>query len=174
MKNKITSCFKLLGLSVVLASVIVYTVFGASISKTATAGGNGTNLISGACQITLLSFVSTNVASATKVVFFDSVNSTTTFSNASYPSIVYTPTLITNAYTNYFGVINSNVYVGLIKTTNTIAGATNNLPIAFTITVSSNTPAGAGIMTVNIPYTFLNGVTFTNDLPITVSATYSQ
>lgn len=123
-----------------------------------TARSLGTNvLVSAAARSSSFIFSNTNLIANVTVAVFDSAVSTVDYTNASYDTIVYTSQSVTNIYTNYFGVLNTNIYTALVHSTNTVAAATNGFAPVFTTIVQSNS-----VSTVNLNYNFVRGITVTN------------
>lgn len=150
-----------------LLTLVTATSFGAS----TTVRSVGTNSVV-ASPLTSSSFIfsNTNLIQNVTVAVFDTAGSDTSYTNGTYSAIVYTQTTITNAYTNYFGVINSNVYTALVQSTNTVAAATNFYTPVFVYIAPSN-----AISTVNFNYGFTRGVLVTNTPVLNgVTVNYTQ
>lgn len=132
------------------------------------AANTSTNVFTNATTVSQVS-IANATATASTVWFFDSPNYTTN-TTSSWITTSYASQTLTNAWTNYFGVVNSNVYTALVASSVTNAAATNlfNAPLA--IVVPTNTT-----IVLDGTYRFNRGILTTNGAAaVTVSLTYTQ
>ncbi len=141
-------------------------------------------LVSNACRTVQFVFSNTNLAANAYHSLFDAPALTTIGSpspafvgpsitniTASYTTISLSSLLVTNVYTNYFGVAYAtNVqYQAVQHVTNTVAQATNTYPLVLQIIVPTNST-----LTVDFNQQFIRGILDTNSGAGSVTTIYSQ
>lgn len=168
MKNFISIAVALLGFSLLSSN-------GAITETTGNLGAASRyNLQAGQLDTTTFILVNTNTLKDSFVWVFDSSSTNATFVIPAYTNISQLAQNYTNYYTNYYGAVNSNSFVGLVYVSNSVAQATNPFPLVGIFKVSSNSAPGTGNATVNFRYHFSSGVLLTNDNSVTVNVTYVQ
>jgi hypothetical protein len=163
--------------ALVISSLLVGHLYAFSTSMTIQPGvmTNFPIVVTGALKVTqvIVSASATNVAN---LKFVDTLTNSLTVTNAAYTNILTYATNVTQIYTNYYGVIQTNILTNqLVDVTNTVAAATNNCNIPLSYNVATN----ATVTTSSAGYYFVNGLWITNAAapgsgPATVSITYQQ
>jgi len=119
---------------------------------------------------TVSQFVIANATGTnTYLAMFDNIGTNSVYTNATYTTTAYTVGSVTNIYTNYFGVLNTNIYTALLSNSVSVAVSTSNLfAIPFAATIPANTT-----VVFDGSYQFLTGIHVTNGLgQVTISGTY--
>lgn len=119
-------------------------------------------------------FINTNAAKNSTVYVYDAPGTNVTYVLTPSTNYTFSVGSITNSWTNYLGVVNSNIFTGLITTTNSSAQITNFYPLAGVFIVSSNTAPGLGVLPANFNYNFRYGILVTNDNSVSVTGQYAQ
>ena len=133
-----------------------------------------TNLLTlrnGSAHVSQL-IVTAGAASGT-LQFVDAYTNQLWFTNAAYTNVLSQFASQTNVFTNYYNVLQTNIYEGLVDTTNNVAGFSNALPVRVSIFV----PTNGTVVIPTASYYFYNGIWLTNNGgtgPITATATYQQ
>ena len=121
----------------------------------------GTNvLITGADHVNSITIINTSTTNQL-FKFFDSTNRTSvTVTNANFTNYTYSTSLITNLETNVFGLVTSNAYTVITRTTNSISGI-----YSYRVLAAMNVLASTS-QTINFSVLQLNtsGLTVTNVL----------
>ncbi len=156
----------------------------ASVSVQTPAGINPSILVSNACRVSQFVFNNTNLVNTAYYSIFDGPAVTTIYGASvatvgayitnvvpSYTYVSLSSLLVTNVYTNYFGVVyNTNVqYQAVQHVTNTVAQTTNTYPLVFQIIVPTNTT-----YTVDYNQQFIRGVLCTNSGAGNITTVYTQ
>jgi hypothetical protein len=152
----------------IVALLCATTVHAANASLTLTSANVGSLLTVPATVSQLL--VSNSTTNGTLVTFYDSGNTNFYITNVSYVTVTYTQQSVTNIYTNYFGVLTTNIYPALVTSSVTNSATTNLFPA----TASTYVP-GSSTAEIDGTYRFMNGVLVSNSVStatITVNATY--
>ncbi len=148
--------------------VLATNVFGVAV--TVTLNTTPTQVVAGGLKTSQFIFSNTNTTANATFTVFDAPTAVTTNVIPAYTNVTYTTvSSITNAYTNYFGVVNSNVYSAITHATNSVAATTNTYPVMFSEIVPSNST-----MTVDFAQRFQSGVTVSNTAGGSVTVTFSQ
>ncbi len=106
------------------------------------------------------------------VAFYSAPGTNTYFTNGNFTNYTWAAVTYTNWYTNFFGVLYTNTFSAITRTTNAGGAATNFYPTIWTATSVSNATT-----TYLPPFPIVAplGVVITNGLsPITVTITYDQ
>lgn len=104
------------------------------------------------------------------LAIFDAPGVANTNVLAAYSYNSYSVVNVTNTYTNFFGVLNSNVFQTVLVTSNNVAASTNLYPILFQATVNTNTTA-----VFDFAGTFNSGMLVTNSAAAAViNLTYTK
>lgn len=157
-----------------LAMLIAFTsmVEATSISVSIPANGKAMAITNGA-KIT--QWILTTAASQTNnatISAFDAPSTNLFYTNDSFITLVPSQSQITNIYTNYFGVLTTNVFPAIVDSPVTNLSSTNYFPARFVATVVSNSSSTFG----GVNYYFNYGVALSNASPnaTTVTITYQQ
>lgn len=130
------------------------------------ATGTQTNVFTNAVVVSQVIIANATTTPST-LWFFDSPGATTNILS-SWITTTYAQQTLTNAYTNYFGVVNSNVYTALVASSVTNAQTTNLYTVPFAIVAPTNTT-----IVLDGTYRFNRGLLSTNGgATLTVSVTY--
>lgn len=168
MKKFFNKQVKLASTMVAIMTLLTASLFAANTTVYSIAN-NKSALLTNLCYSTSFVINNTNLTTDATVTFFDAPNTNLTYSFGAYSNIVVSTAMITNLWTNYFGVVNSNVYTAQIETTNSVAAATNNYSPVYSVRASSN-----AVTTVNFASRWLLGVMFTNNATVSVTLNYQQ
>jgi hypothetical protein len=144
------------------------TVHAANASITLTGVNSGVLLSSPVVASQLL--VSSSTTNGTLVTFYDNSATNFFYTNASYITTTTSQQTVTNIYTNYFGVLTTNIYPALVTSSVTNAATTNLMPIVATTFVP-----GSSTAELDGTYQFRSGILVSNSVSaatITVNATY--
>jgi len=172
MKNKLQTAIKVVGVFALVLMVVlgmVLPLHAAPLTAFVAPYNTYTNILL-STPATVSQFVIANATGTnTYVVFFDNTGTNTLYTNSAYTTTSWTSGLITNIYTNYFGVLNTNIYTGLSSNQVSVAASTSNLfPIPFAATIPANTT-----VVFDGAYQFFSGIHVTNGLgQVTISGTY--
>lgn len=113
-----------------------------------------TNILVGAGRIQQFVLTSTTATSNT-LAFVDSPTNSQAYVLSGYSNVVLTVGLVTNIYTNYFGVLTTNTYTGQTSAMGSVLASTNSYNGILTAQVTGNST-----LTIGNAITFPNGSTY--------------
>ena len=133
-----------------------------------------TNLLSvvGSAKVTQIAVASTT-GSNTTVVLIDTPTNALTYVQSAYTNTLSYGTNYTQIYTNYFGVLTTNLMTNVLTSVSrTVAASTNAYPVRATVSALASTTATA----YGVNYYFGQGIWATNTSTGTaaVTITYQQ
>lgn len=150
--------------------LLASTAFGATISTTKYSAANTASYVNtNSLQLLSLTIQNTNLTTDATITFFDMPFTNITYTLAAYTNTYPTTASITNYYTNYFGVLNTNIFLSQVWSNVAVSASTNLYPLMFSIIVKSNTTP-----TIDASYRCLFGLGFTNSASVSVTANYQQ
>lgn len=154
--------------SCVVAAALTLSTFGASTTLHLAANSGG-SILTNAARITQVTLANTNATTSGYIVFYDSPSATNQYTLASYTSNAFLLFSTTNSWTNYFGVVNSNVYSYYSNQSATVSASTNLYPTILAVDYGSNS-------TVNLPILLRPnlGLYVTNTASVDVTIVYTQ
>lgn len=163
--------FKKLGLFALLTVVLgVGIAYAATRSSSKYSAANAvTTLVTNGCQTIDITINNTNAALASTVTFFDAPVGSISNIIPSYTNIVSTVGLVTNVWTNYYGVLNSNVFYAITETPTLVPQTTNFYPVVYSAVFGSNSTTK-----ITIAARFVNGMVITNNASVSAIVNYNQ
>lgn len=165
-KNKLFAALAIVGLTASTMSAATFSI------STNIAVNRTIRLIDGPASINSIAMQNA-ITTNSIVAFYIAPGTNTYFTNGVYTNYTwYATNAYQQIYTNFFGVLTTNTFAALVKTTNSVAAGTNFYPTLWAATSVSNATT---TYLPPFPVTAPLGLVITNGLsPITVTITYDQ
>lgn len=134
---------------------------GAFSSTTTLNPGSSTLLVSNSCRVTQV-IITANANTNASTLCIDAPTNGTLYIIPGFTNFVTYGTNMLNIYTNYFGVLTTNIYTNaIVDVGQTNIQTTNSYPVR----VALGAAAGSSFKADNVNYYFQSGVMVTNNSP---------
>lgn len=163
---------KILASLLIIGSIVAASA--ATITVTVPPAGftNLLSVVGGVAKITQIN-VTASTATNTTVAILDTPTNALTYVVPAYTNRLIYGTNYTQIYTNYFGVLTTNIMTNVLTSVSqTVAATTNNYPVRVTQSALASTTSSID----GVNYYFINGVWATNTSSgnASVTITYQQ
>lgn len=131
-------------------------------------------LIGAGAIINQITVDNTNAATVARVYFYGAPGTNTFFTSGIYTNYTFTVGTFTNFYTNFVGTLTTNTWAANVRTTNSVAAATNSYPLVWQANLGGFGTNNVSTYTPPVPLPAPLGLIITNSAAVNITITYDQ